>query len=150
MEYVRDGEFVTGRGRMDRDHKRMVVLINHLADGIENERGSAFFELMLGELVRQTTEHFSAEEELMASQRYARTRAHKAEHALLLRQVRNLEDWLAWGPMTAAQCRALLEFFEYSLVAHIMSADQCFSKMSKAVEQPCHPDTVALRPRARL
>jgi hemerythrin len=135
MEQIWDSELDTGHGKMDRDHKRMVVIINHLADGIENDKGTEFFDLMLNELVREVQEHFAVEEKIMAAQQYHNAAAHKAEHALLLKQADNLRQWFAWGPSAATECSALLEFFEYSLVIHILSADKCLTEVR---EEPEH------------
>ena len=150
MEHVWDSELDTGHGNMDRDHKRMVVLINHLADGIENEKGSEFFDLMLNELMRQANEHFAAEEQLMALQHYPSMTTHKAEHALLIKQAKNLKEWFAWGSTAAAQCSSLLEFFEYSLVIHILSADKCLSDVADADEPIGRPEAAESRARVRL
>ena len=121
-----DGELATGHDRMDRDHRRAILLINHLADGIENRKGNDFFELLLSEIVRHTKEHFAAEELVMTANDYPDLLRHQAEHKLLIKQADNLKDWLRWGP--SVECISLLDFFEYALVIHILSADKALAE----------------------
>lgn len=88
MNWVNWGEKqTTGHADMDHGHKKLVDLINKLADGMENNKPKEFCSNTLEQFIEETRTHFIAEEQLMDRHQYPKVTEHKALHAMLLKDV---------------------------------------------------------------
>lgn len=81
---------------IDKQHKRLVQLLNLLHDAMLKGEGRDVLGPVLGELVRYTGYHFDTEEQLMLEYAYPGYSEHKAEHdALKQRALAFVRDYEA-------------------------------------------------------
>jgi hemerythrin len=111
---------------IDRDHKKLVGLINALGDAMSSGQGKDVCGHVLDELINYTKTHFAMEEQLMSKHRYAGTAEHKAEHARLVREVLDFQSQFAAG--TAVLSVALLHFLMDWLTHHILESDKALAQ----------------------
>lgn len=125
MEWiVWDDTLETGHAELDDDHKRLVDLINQLADGVTNHKGMEFCGKAFEALIEHTQRHFALEERLMAAHRYSRSEHHKAQHAALFAEVRELTSTFDQPGLASPLSVSLLQFLEVWLKHHILGSDK--------------------------
>ncbi len=107
---------------IDADHKKLVDLINQLADAMQAGKGRDVCGKVLNELVSYTKTHFATEEKLMAAHAYARMAEHKAEHAKFVKEVLDFKGKFDSGALTVTA--SLLTFLRDWLIHHIMNSDK--------------------------
>ena len=115
-----------GHSLIDRDHQRLVALINALGDAMSTGQGSEVCGHVLDELIDYTKTHFAREEQLMSRHHYAATSEHKAEHAKLVREVVEFKGKFDAG--TAVLSVSLLHFLMEWLTHHILESDQALAR----------------------
>ena len=76
----------TGIKVIDNQHRRIVEMINHLHDAMEDRERREISDI-LDELVDYTLSHFTFEESLMEDAGYEFTRAHKRVHEVFVKRV---------------------------------------------------------------
>ncbi len=114
-----------GHSIIDRDHQKLVGLINELGDAMSAGRGRQACGEVLDELVSYTQTHFANEERLMAAHRYADAPRHRAEHAKLVRDVLDFKEKYNAG--TATLSVSLLHFLMAWLTHHILESDKALA-----------------------
>ena len=125
MEWVLWNEAMnTGHAGLDEDHRKLVALINRLADGLTSHKGAAFCRDAFGQLVAHVEQHFAMEERLMAEHGYPDAEHHKAHHATLFEEVRGLSDAIEAISIGASPSVSLLDFLEIWLKHHITGLDR--------------------------
>ena len=88
MTWITWGEKqASGHAGMDRAHRKLVDLINQLAEGMENNKPKAFCNKTLDQFIEHAGTHFFIEEQLMDRHRYPKAKEHKALHAKLTKDV---------------------------------------------------------------
>ena len=87
-----DDEFETGIDYIDYEHRRLVALINQVAETLVNAGPPEAIADCLGELYAQACAHFALEESLMREKKYELFEAHKADHERLLEEFRRMMD----------------------------------------------------------
>lgn len=117
-----------GHGLIDRDHQRLVALINQLGEAMSAGQGKDVCGAVLDELVDYTKTHFANEERLMAAHGYADAPAHRAEHASLIDDVEEFRVKYRAG--TATLSVFLLRFLMEWLTHHILESDK---KLARAL-----------------
>lgn len=70
--------FRLGHSRIDRDHKKLISLINRLSSAMSNRSGQQVCGEVLDELVTYFQTHFALEEQLMSAHHYPHSVDHKA------------------------------------------------------------------------
>jgi hemerythrin-like metal-binding domain len=123
-------ELTLGNPAMDRDHRQMADILDHLmmvADAVQNTDPVVEILTRLAELVRG---HFAAEEAAMASMAYPVREAHIAAHRSLIVQLKVLTDVIADGTMEAD--RSSLEFLLGWLVDHTSVHDRDLARYQSA------------------
>ncbi len=85
-------EFETGVPDVDHEHRELVDLINRLHDEMVAGAGKARVSDFLGEVFARIAAHFALEESIMRKHRYDEYAAHKAEHEVLLDEIRDIMD----------------------------------------------------------
>jgi hemerythrin-like metal-binding protein len=80
-------KFATGHRDMDHGHKKLMDLINQLADGMEQNKPKEFCSNTLAQFIEQAGIHFGHEEQMMDRVRYPKATQHKAVHATMLSDV---------------------------------------------------------------
>ena len=115
-----------GHSVIDKDHQRLVALINKLSDAMSAGQGKDVCGNVLDELIAYTQTHFATEERLMAVHRYADEPRHRAEHAKLIQEVIDFRNKFAAG--TATLSVSLLRFLMDWLTYHILESDKALAK----------------------
>jgi len=85
-------EFETGVTDVDHEHRELVELINSLHDEIAAGAGRNRIHDFLGEVFARIAAHFALEESIMRKHQYDEYEAHKAEHEILLDEIRDIMD----------------------------------------------------------
>lgn len=120
----------TGNADMDHDHRKLVDLINQLANGMENDKPKAFCSSTLEQFIQELRIHFLAEEELMDRLEYSKVLEHKALHALLLKDV--LAFKASYDASDSAEFVTLLVILDSWLNRDIMGADKALASIAAA------------------
>ena len=84
---VWDSAYSVGAAEMDHQHKRIIDIINRLIAEPECEVSSELVSYTLTELTRYASEHFKAEEELLAKNNFANLQNHREEHQQYRREI---------------------------------------------------------------
>ncbi len=111
-----------GHGLIDRDHQRLVALINQLGEAMSAGQGKDACSAVLDELIDYTKTHFASEERLMAAHGYGDAAAHRAEHASLIEDVEDFRIKYHAGMATLSVF--LLRFLMEWLTYHILQSDK--------------------------
>ena len=114
-----------GHSAIDRDHEKLVGLINALGGAMESGKGQDICASILNELVNYTKTHFAMEEQLMTVHQYESAAAHRAEHAKLIQEVVAFQDELRAG--TSILSVSLLHFLMEWLTRHILVSDKALA-----------------------
>lgn len=120
-----------GHSAIDRDHQRLVALINELSEAMEAGRGKDVCGGVLEELISYTKSHFAMEEQLMSVHQYPATAEHREEHARLIQDVVKFQD--EFKADTSILSVSLLHFLMKWLTSHILVSDKALaSAVSKS------------------
>lgn len=87
-----NSSYETGIGALDAEHRRLIDLINALHTELEGSADEASVSAFFGDLYAEISAHFALEERMMRERRYAGYPSHKADHELLLEEIRDLMD----------------------------------------------------------
>lgn len=115
-------EYSVGVGKMDDHHKRIIVLINELAEGLKNNEGVIRKFQDLGKFV---IVHFDEEEKLMEEKNYEGLKTHKIIHQNLLKKLSFFEAEVANNRVDEEE---LMTFLKMWLTSHIMGIDKKYSE----------------------
>ena len=85
-------DFSVGVASVDLEHRELIDLINNLHDLIGENATAEEVVSMLGEIFAQISAHFALEEKYMRDSRYPRLDEHKADHEMLLDELRDIMD----------------------------------------------------------
>mgnify|MGYP002713064517 CR=1 FL=1 len=119
-----DESFSVGVEEVDRQHRRLVDLINELHREMSKRRGVGILSRILEGLIEYTETHFAFEEKLMREHGYPDYQAHKAGHEKLHGQVQAFQRRLESGD--THMLSELLTFLSEWLSGHIKGADRAF------------------------
>jgi hemerythrin-like metal-binding protein len=109
---------------IDRQHQRLVELVNQLHQALRAGKGSEVLAEILGSLVDYTQRHFAEEERMMRAHNYPGTEQHLAAHAELVRQVGEFKAKLAQGTVSISS--DLFNFLKSWLLHHIKQEDKAY------------------------
>ncbi|MBF0110186.1 MAG: bacteriohemerythrin [Magnetococcales bacterium] len=115
-----------GIREMDKQHKRLVELINLLAGKIQSGRAEEGVKLVLPEIREYTLFHFNQEEELFTSAGYPDAASHKDKHKKVIERVVAFIEQVDKGDLSVAN--ALLGFLRNWLISHIMKVDKQYGR----------------------
>lgn len=116
---------------LDNDHKKLVLLVNRLHDGVMAGYARPELESIFGKLVEFTRLHFSHEERLLAKTGYQGWVAHRQEHDQLLNQLMELQAHFSSGA-EGAKDQDVMNRLRIWLFKHTQGADQVFVSHLKA------------------
>ena len=119
-------EYSVGIESIDRQHKKLIALINNLQTAVNYSAGAEFEQEALDELVDYTKTHFGYEEELMEKNGYPDFTTHRAEHELMISRVEQVLAEYKRNPDTAMQ--NAIDFLRDWLINHINGTDKQYSK----------------------
>ena len=80
--------FSVGVNEIDREHRGLIQLLNRLDTDVRAGADREVLSTTLRHVVAEAEAHFQNEEGLMAARGYPELKSHKAEHDLLLAQVK--------------------------------------------------------------
>ena len=106
---------------IDRQHQRLVAMLNELHDSMMRGDGNRIMGNLLENLIKYTKTHFVMEEKLMLTSGYPGFSAHKAEHDALAAQVVKL--FAEWKSGRVALSVTVLTFLKDWLQGHIVGSD---------------------------
>ncbi|MFA7281682.1 MAG: bacteriohemerythrin [Sterolibacterium sp.] len=115
-----------GHRLIDRDHQRLVELINALSDAMSAGKGRDVCGDVLNDLINYTKTHFAMEEQLMSLSQYPAAGTHKAEHAKLVQEVVEFQAKFNAGKETLSV--SLLHFLMEWLTHHILVSDKALAQ----------------------
>ncbi len=107
---------------IDRDHKRLVDIINKLYESMKKGEGSKVAGEILDELVEYTREHFSNEERIMMKHKYSHLREHQKEHDRFVEDLIDLRDKLKSRKIFISI--EIMKLLKSWLMHHIKGTDQ--------------------------
>jgi len=116
---------------LDNDHKKLVLLINHLHDGLVAGHARLELEGIFDKLVDFTRLHFSHEERFLAEAGFQGWAAHRQEHDQLLDQLMELQVRFLSGAARAKD-RDVMNRLRAWFFKHTQGADQDFVPHLKA------------------
>lgn len=119
-------EYSVGIDSIDRQHKKLIGLINSLQTAIDYSAGADYEQEALDALVDYTKTHFSYEEDLMEKNDYPDFTTHRAEHELMIARVEQVLVEYQKNPDTAMQ--NAIDFLRNWLINHINGTDKQYSK----------------------
>jgi hemerythrin len=116
---------------LDNDHKKLVILINDLHDGLMAGRDSKELEHIFDELVACTRLHFANEERFLTEAGYSGAAAHKQEHGHKIEQVLMLQARFLSAKDSADDIEVLDQLKNW-LFTHMERSDKEFVAHLKA------------------
>ena len=112
---------------IDRQHQRLIDLINDVYRGVLLEKGDEIIGKTLDELVGYTQTHFGYEEKMFAEHGYPETEQHIAKHKALIEQVTELCGRFQANGGDMKIGNELLTFLKDWLTKHIRGVDRKYS-----------------------
>ncbi len=118
-------EYSVGIESIDRQHKKLLNLINQLQTAVDYSTGEEFEREALDELVDYTKTHFTYEEGLMKENDYPDFEPHKAQHEEMVAHVKETLSEYEKDHDTAMNNAA--KFLRKWLINHINGTDKQYS-----------------------
>lgn len=113
-----------GMAEVNRQHQRLITLINELHRAINEGYGLAAIKRIVQGLVDYTANHFSYEEELFARFDYPQSQDHEDEHKKLVTQVLDFQRRVGRGENVSDE---LMAFLKAWLINHIQGSDKQYA-----------------------
>lgn len=121
-----DEKMLVKVGMIDRQHKKMVGMINELYDSVEAKQEKELLAGLLIKLVNYTHYHFATEEKYFKQHKYPEMIIHKEQHDKLRAQVAALDERYYMGDkMITSNVMKLLNDW---LFDHIIGSDRKFGQ----------------------
>jgi len=116
-----------GISSYDREHQRLVKIINDLHAAMQVGQGAAQLGAILDGLISYAQTHFANEERAMARHKFPGFPAHKAEHEALTQQVRAIHEKFTAGATDALSAETMT-FLKAWLLNHIHGTDRGYTR----------------------
>jgi diguanylate cyclase (GGDEF)-like protein/hemerythrin-like metal-binding protein len=146
-----DDCFATGLADVDKQHQRLIDLINRFGELVMRVEGASALELevVFAELAQYAQFHFAEEEALMAASGLTPqyVEGHRQKHRKFIAEVTLLYEGITSDNRSAA--KGLLEFLTNWLAYHILGTDQFMARQIVRIEsgdQMQHADPADKRP----
>ncbi len=110
---------------IDRQHKRLISLINGLHDAMRNRQADKALGGILISLINYTEVHFSTEEKYFAAFGYPETNSHKQEHKEFVVKISGFERDFREGKMMLSI--DVMKFLKNWLTNHIKKSDKAYA-----------------------
>jgi hemerythrin len=117
-----EDEFGIGVPRIDRQHMRLIEIINDLHDAMRERKGPETLRDLVDEMAVYAASHFSMEERLMLKHNYPRMRSHKLQHELFTQKVMDLQKRIE--EKTLVLSLEVITFLRDWWATHILSSDR--------------------------
>ncbi len=119
-------EYDLGIESIDRQHRKLVGLINNLQTAVDYSTGEEFENKALDELVDYTRTHFKYEEGLLEQNAYPDFESHCAEHERMIARVEEVLEDYRHDRERAVQ--TAVTFLRGWLINHINGTDKQYSR----------------------
>jgi len=119
-------EYDVGIESIDRQHRKLVGLINNLQTAVYYSTGEEFERKALDELVDYTRTHFKYEEGLMEQNGYPDFESHRAEHERMIARVDEVLE--AYRQDQENAMKKAVAFLRGWLINHINGTDKQYSQ----------------------
>ncbi len=120
-----EDEYSVGIESIDRQHRKLINLINNLQTAVDYSVGAEYEREALDALVDYTRAHFSYEEGLMEDNGYPDFTTHLAEHKRMILRVEEVLREYEQNRDAAMQDAA--DFLRHWLINHIKGTDRSYS-----------------------
>ncbi|HNY64223.1 MAG TPA: bacteriohemerythrin [Deltaproteobacteria bacterium] len=117
-------------GEIDRQHRKLVGLMNDLSDAMSQKKGKEAMERTLKGLLEYTVTHFSHEEKLFDRFNYPAAVSHKQAHASFVKKVGEFLDGYEKGRLGLSI--EIMYFLRDWLKDHIQGIDRQYSSFFNA------------------
>ncbi|MDE2402029.1 MAG: hemerythrin family protein [Burkholderiales bacterium] len=115
-------DLVIDNGPIDVDHQHLVNMVNELHTATSQGSGQEVVGQLLDQLLSDTEQHITREEQIMAALKFPRLDAHQREHQKFVAELHALQKKYAQGSLTtASQLSTLLRDW---LSLHIRRSDR--------------------------
>lgn len=121
-----DAMYSVGSEKIDKQHKKLVELLNSLYEAMSKGKGNDVLGPILNELVNYTVVHFKTEEDLFTKYNYPGKTLHKAEHKKFVDEVASFKSEFDTGK--AMISIKLMTFLKDWLVKHIKGSDKQYTQ----------------------
>ncbi|MGD0548891.1 MAG: bacteriohemerythrin [Terracidiphilus sp.] len=118
---------------LDNDHKRLVLIVNQLHDGLMSGRAKPALEYAFNGLIQHVRAHHAQEEQILAEIGYHNSELHKQEHDQLVGEIMELQTQFINCEQLAEELELMRQlrgwFFKHiqnsdrDLVAHLRAHD---------------------------
>ncbi|MGD0801210.1 MAG: bacteriohemerythrin [Terracidiphilus sp.] len=116
---------------LDNDHKKQVLLVNELHEGLVTGRAKLALERIFEELVRHTRIHIAHEEQIFAETAYPNAAVHIQEHDRMIERAEYLYARFKSGSRLSGYLVVINQLEDW-LFSHIQGADQRYIAHLKA------------------
>ena len=120
--------YSVGIGSMDREHQRLIDIINSLYAAMRSGKGKEVIGDILNELIEYTKTHFADEERLMRDSGYPGYEDQKRAHEVLIAKVLEIQEKYRSG---TALSQEIMSFLKNWLVNHIQGMDRKYGPHMK-------------------
>jgi hemerythrin len=118
-------EFSVGVEEIDREHKRLLALLNDLHDAVQAGSAHEVLGKVMDELLLYVSYHFAHEEELFLRTNYPGFERHRLQHRALTITVKEIYEDFQQSDSEALPSQ-VLQFLKNWLCEHIMGSDRAF------------------------
>jgi hemerythrin len=117
-------------GIIDSQHKTLVNLINDLHQAMMKRAGKEQMGKVIGELLKYTKNHFTAEENLLRSRAYPELKIQEAEHASFVQAITDFQKKFQNNELGLTL--QMMDFLKDWLSHHILVVDMKYSAFLNA------------------
>ncbi|MBF0098075.1 MAG: bacteriohemerythrin [Magnetococcales bacterium] len=111
---------------LDRDHQKLIDMINELFKAVKHSKGQSILEAILGNLVEYTQTHFDREERHMLQIGYPQLDKHRVEHQQFIERIGQFKR--KWQEDPFALSSDMLQYLRKWLLQHIQGSDRDYSR----------------------
>lgn len=115
-------DYSVGISEIDRQHHKIIDLINQLNDAMTKGKGKEILGKTLADLISYTHSHFKAEEKLFDEYGYPDAEEHKIKHQKMTGKVLDLQKQFREQKITITF--EVMDFLEKWLDKHILGTDK--------------------------
>jgi len=115
-------EYSVGISEIDRQHHKLIDLINQLNDAMTQGKGKEILGKILADLISYTHNHFKAEEKLFDQYGYPDAEEHKIKHQKMTEKVLDLQKQFKAKKISITF--EVMDFLQNWLDKHILGTDK--------------------------
>ena len=117
--------FVLECEELDKDHKRLVEMVNEITDDIDKgATGNCGAKVL--KFVNFAKEHFSREEKLLKKKDYPEIAKHHKHHQTLIAKMEHIQEFAASAETNELACVSLKKELVYFLMDDLITTDMDF------------------------